>query len=348
MATIRLTRKPGGCSWGPSEFSVGLLAAMRYRFACVLSEFAPRSEFQPGEVPRYWFRDPTLPLAVSSALWFSFTGPRRAPLSVQCALSSSSAFLQSLAQPDLADQPQPISTSHGLSVPTALEGSEVHLPRALPQPATFRPQGLVTLSAAYSLRARAGLFSCRRRSWDSPFGAFSSRKVSAAFPGGSTHTPFFPSVFPAAKRWAGPTGRGLWVLTLPGVPRARRRVSTIGAGCSLGLHPLRACGWGLARALARAPPSRFANDLAVARRRPGVSIRPSLASSADQRTGRRTGNPHRVLAPEHTRVVRAKCRPGYFFTSRRVVHCCRPPTFLGRSNRSTGVARVGSEVPSEI
>jgi hypothetical protein len=116
------------------------------------------------------------------------------------------------------------------------------LPRALPQPATFRPQGLVTLSAAYSLRARAGLFSYRRRSWDSPFGAFSFRKVSATFPGGSTHTPFFPSVSPAAKRWAGPTGRGLWVLPLPGVPCARHRISAANAGCSLGLYPLRACG----------------------------------------------------------------------------------------------------------
>jgi hypothetical protein len=48
-------------------------------------------------------------------------------------------------------------------------------------PAKFRPQGLATLSAAYSLRARAGSVSHRRRSWDSPFGAFSSRKVSGRF-----------------------------------------------------------------------------------------------------------------------------------------------------------------------
>jgi hypothetical protein len=50
--------------------------------------------------------------------------------------------------------------------------------RGLAAPATFRPQGLTTLSAAYSLRAPAGFLSPRRRSWDSPFGAFSSRKVS--------------------------------------------------------------------------------------------------------------------------------------------------------------------------
>jgi hypothetical protein len=50
--------------------------------------------------------------------------------------------------------------------------------RGLCRPATFRPQGLATLLAVYSLRSRAGSFSHRQRSWDSPFGAFPSRKVS--------------------------------------------------------------------------------------------------------------------------------------------------------------------------
>jgi hypothetical protein len=109
--------------------------------------------------------------------------------------------------------------------------------RGLYLPATFRPQGLVTLSAAYALRARAGFVSHRQRSWDSPFGAFSSRKVPAAFPRGWTHVPFLPSVFPPPKRRAGPTGRGSWALTLAGVPDGRTRVNTPAAGCSHGLHP---------------------------------------------------------------------------------------------------------------
>jgi hypothetical protein len=54
--------------------------------------------------------------------------------------------------------------------------------RGLCLPATFRLQGLVTLLAAYSSRSRAGLISYQQRSWDSPFGAFSSRKVSDPFP----------------------------------------------------------------------------------------------------------------------------------------------------------------------
>jgi hypothetical protein len=48
-------------------------------------------------------------------------------------------------------------------------------------PATFRPQGLITLSAVSSLRSRAGFVSRQQRSWDSPFEAFSSRKVSGRY-----------------------------------------------------------------------------------------------------------------------------------------------------------------------
>jgi hypothetical protein len=94
-----------------------------------------------------------------------------------------------------ARRPQPSSTSHGLSVPTAHQGTAVHLTRAC-QPATFRLQGLVTLLTAYSRRARASLVSCRQRSWDSPFGAFSSCEVHAAFAVARTHLPFKPSVVP--------------------------------------------------------------------------------------------------------------------------------------------------------
>jgi len=74
-------------------------------------------------------------------------------------------------------------------------------------PATFRPQGLVTLTAAFSRRALAGFLSRRRRSWDSPFGAFSFRKVSAAFPRRRTHMPFVPPVFPSRRNGIGrPSG----------------------------------------------------------------------------------------------------------------------------------------------
>jgi hypothetical protein len=48
-------------------------------------------------------------------------------LSSQCVLSSSFAFLQSLAQRNLARRSQPADTSHGLSFPSAHAGPEVHL-----------------------------------------------------------------------------------------------------------------------------------------------------------------------------------------------------------------------------
>jgi hypothetical protein len=40
-----------------------------------------------------------------------------------------------------------------------------------------------------SLRFRAGFFSCRQRSWDSPFGAFSSRRLSSRFTPRLPHLP---------------------------------------------------------------------------------------------------------------------------------------------------------------
>jgi hypothetical protein len=114
--------------------------------------------------------------------------------------------------------------------------------RDLPDPATFRPQGLATLSAVYALRARAGLFSYRRRSWDFALRSFllaeGIRRVSA----GMNPRTVFPVGSPALLRWAGPTDRGSWAFTLPGVPGFCHRVSAAKAGCSLGLFPRRACG----------------------------------------------------------------------------------------------------------
>jgi len=48
-------------------------------------------------------------------------------LSVRCVLSSSFAFLQSFAQRDLARRSEPANSSHGLLLPSAHAGSEVHI-----------------------------------------------------------------------------------------------------------------------------------------------------------------------------------------------------------------------------
>jgi hypothetical protein len=92
-------------------------------------------------------------------------------------------------------------------VPFSTQGHGDPLARALPQPATVRLQGLATLLAAYARRARVGLFSCRRRSWDSPFGAFPSRKVADAFPRRTDPHAVLPVGNPEPQAtWAGPNG----------------------------------------------------------------------------------------------------------------------------------------------
>jgi hypothetical protein len=179
-------------------------------------------------------------------------------------------------------------------------GSGGPLARAVPLPATFRLQGLVTLWAAYALRAPAGFLSHRRRSWDLPFGAFSFRKVSAAFPRGRTHVPFHPPVFPPPKRWAGPTGCGFWALTLPGVPGDRNMISVPATGCSLGFRPL--------RAFRKRPCLRFRSSSSHALR--GINLSTDAAGAPEyrsastwfrpERPASRAGgqnNPYRVLAP---------------------------------------------------
>jgi hypothetical protein len=63
-------------------------------------------------------RNPTLLLAVSSALWFSaFTDASRFPEGSGYQLFGSSVFLQSLTQLILAQTPQRSSSSHGLLIP---------------------------------------------------------------------------------------------------------------------------------------------------------------------------------------------------------------------------------------
>jgi hypothetical protein len=80
-----------------------------------------------------------------------------------------------------------IRSSHGLWLPTA--HGRIRGPRfASSEPlARFRLQGLVTLLTAFSLESRAGFVSHRRRSWDSPFGGFTSREESKPFGRERTH-----------------------------------------------------------------------------------------------------------------------------------------------------------------
>jgi hypothetical protein len=106
-------------------------------------------------------------------VWFS--RPRAAPVRdhrTGAILSSSFAFLSSFPWPTLsraAAAAQPLSWA---SVTLQhMPDTEVHLPRRVPPDATFRPQGLATLSTVFSLGALVGFVSRRQRSWVSPFEA---------------------------------------------------------------------------------------------------------------------------------------------------------------------------------
>jgi len=124
-----------------------------------------------------------MPLAVSSAAWVSVR--RGAPHRVN--RTSLPLFGFCLPPESSTTRPSPqAAASRQLSWafdPFSTSGSGDPLPRALPQPATVRPQGLVPLSTAFARRARAGFVSPQRRSWDSPFGAFSVREVPPRFRG---------------------------------------------------------------------------------------------------------------------------------------------------------------------
>jgi hypothetical protein len=89
-----------------------------------LLEFTARSEFltRPRSA-RDWFCAPAAPFALAPVVRSSAAGLPRSQLSDRDILSSSFAFLQSFPRRSLAVRPQPNSTSHGLSVPTAHSGS---------------------------------------------------------------------------------------------------------------------------------------------------------------------------------------------------------------------------------
>jgi len=92
-------------------------------------------------------------------------------------------------------------SSHELSFPYSTCRMRRSTLRRHSRPATFRLQGfLSTLLTVFSLHIRAGSISHRQRSWDSPFGAFPSREVAAAFPRRWTHVPLVRSIFPRRSR----------------------------------------------------------------------------------------------------------------------------------------------------
>jgi len=164
---------------------VQLLEPTRYRREHVLLwNRLPVQSFDPLKYRRYCFCDPALPLALASAVRFFLSRVWLALLSYQSTplfeFGPSSRVLPSHTYPSRRSGSGPLMGFSSLQHMRHRRSTC----RGVCPPATFRLQGLVTLLASYSLRSLAGSVSHRQRSWDSPFGGFSSRKVSGALPPG--------------------------------------------------------------------------------------------------------------------------------------------------------------------
>ena len=188
----------------------------------ILSELATRSEFQPAEVPPALVRRSRC--AVGRFLGFAVF-PRRArgkQLSSRTDLSSSLALRQSITQRTLANRPKPADSSHGLCIPSAHEGSEIHLPQAYhtcyvpPSGFGYPLGGLRPPSPCRFCFAPAALMGFALRSFPLSQGIHTS-------PWECTHIPFHLPFLPPPKRRAGPAGRGFWASTLARVPGGSAR-----------------------------------------------------------------------------------------------------------------------------
>jgi hypothetical protein len=107
-------------------------------------------------------------------------------------------------------------------------------------PATFRPQGLVTLSAAYSPRGPAGSIYAGGAPGLRP-SELALAKGTRTLLHGSTHIPFCPQMRRPPQRTPGSNGsRFLGFDPWASPCRARRRLTCWSRGSSLGLFPSRA------------------------------------------------------------------------------------------------------------
>jgi hypothetical protein len=241
-------------------------------------------------------------------------------------LSSSFTFPRSRGQRNLADQPQPVSRSHGLLLPTAHEGvgGPPDAGFTCPLRSAFRvwlPSWRLAPSDTAPAFFRTGSAPGIRPSELSPRERYPRRYRL----GGPTYRSSCRSSGTEAP--TGPTGRGFWALTLSRVPRDRTWVEHADR---------RMLPWVFApsRALQRGPWPRFhpASSHALSNsqpktgrpRRPRVSIslRPRSDAFAASRAHKRAaliGFMHRH-APNREGPLPARA---IGFTDCRAVHCCR-------------------------
>jgi hypothetical protein len=273
-----------------------------------------------------------MPLVLTSAVRFSFSGLDRRlfrlPITSSRRASPSFRVLPSNTYPAVATA----ESSHGLSLPTALEESEVHCSRALPTrfvpPSGFGyPLGglLPRIPCRFCFTPAALLgFSLRR--FPLPAGL---RGVSA---GENPHTVNL-RVTPAPKCQTGHTGLGFWVHTFRKCLALDGFLSRRSPAPPLGFTPPGLSRESLDRSFSRSPLTRFA-DPAIAHRihrRPRVSLGSRLAPTglAPECTPAEAtllGFPHRPH-PGHS----SSAPPGLLSSPRTASHITAGcPVLLGR------------------
>jgi hypothetical protein len=220
-----------------------------------------------------------MPLVLTSAVRFSFSGLGRRlfglPVSSSRRASPSFRVLPSNSYPTITTA----GSSHGLLFPTALEESEVYLPRALPTryvpPSGFGypRDGLLPRIPCRFCFAPAALLGFTLRRFPLPQG------FHGVSTGKDPHTVSL-SVTPAPECQTGQAGLDFWVHTFRKYLATAGFLSRRSPAPPLGFAPAGPSRESLVQDFSRTPLTRLA-DPAITRqihRRPRVSIGPRLAS----------------------------------------------------------------------
>jgi hypothetical protein len=114
----------------------------------------PRSKTTHRTVPPLLVGDPTVPLAISSTMWFSTPGAKPAYAEALRFAFPSCISLQSIARVNLAHAPQRVGSSPGLSYPSALSNTasplvwQASIPTFVPPSGFGYPLGGFLLAAS--------------------------------------------------------------------------------------------------------------------------------------------------------------------------------------------------------
>ena len=132
-----------------------------------LVELAARLKSCRRSVPRLLVREPTMPLAVSSAVWVSRASAESIPEG-SIPTPASFTFLQSISTVNPSRFAAALRLLSWTLAPYSTRQIRRSTTRRGSMPPAFRLQGLFTLLAVYSLRTPAAVLGRPQRSWDSP------------------------------------------------------------------------------------------------------------------------------------------------------------------------------------